>query len=502
LDIFSNWIMGLSVALQPYNIMIAVVSLILGIIVGVLPGLGGANGVAILIPITFAMNPTAGVILLACIYWGALYGGGICSILFNIPGEPWAVAVTFDGYPMAKSGRAGKALVLSFLSHGFGAIIGVILLTFFAPIIAEFALRFGPPETAAVMILTFSAMTRLGGKSALKSLVAIFLGFILAGVGMDIVSGKLRMTFGTIPLMGGFSFIVAVIGLFGIGEIFLTVEEGLKMEGVKAKVTFQDIWEGLKELFRFRKTLLMGSLIGCWLGIQPGGATPASFMAYGFAKSSAADRDQYGKGASSGVIAPEAAGHAAGTCATLPMITLGIPGSPTMAVIMGGLMIMGLQPGPMLFKEHAEFVWGFIGSIWVANFLGLILVLAFAPAFAAILRIRFSILMPIIIYVCAIGAFAVNNRMIDIYYMIIFGIVGLLFKKLDYPMAPMVLALVLGSMAESAVRQALIMGRGNPLIFFRPPIALPLMLIALFLFLSPTLLKWKQKLFAKKEAKT
>jgi putative tricarboxylic transport membrane protein len=247
---------------------------------------------------------------------------------------------------------------------------------------------------------------------------------------------------------------------------------------------------------------LMGSLIGCWLGIQPGGATPASFMAYGFAKSSAADRDQYGKGASSGVIAPEAAGHAAGTCATLPMITLGIPGSPTMAVIMGGLMIMGLQPGPMLFKEHAEFVWGFIGSIWVANFLGLILVLAFAPAFAAILRIRFSILMPIIIYVCAIGAFAVNNRMIDIYYMIIFGIVGLLFKKLDYPMAPMVLALVLGNMAESAVRQALIMGRGNPIIFFRPPIALPLMLVALFLFLSPTLLKWKQKLFAKKEAKT
>ncbi len=527
--------MGLSVAVQPYNIMIAIVGLILGIIVGVLPGLGGANGVAILIPITFAMSPTSAVILLACIYWGALYGGGICSILFNIPGEPWAVAVTFDGYPMAKSGRAGKALVLSFLSHGVGAIIGVILLTFFAPLIAEFALRFGPPETAAVMVLTFSAMTRLGGKSALKSLVAIFLGFILAGVGMDIVSGKLRMTFGTVPLMGGFHFIVAVIGLFGLGEIFLTVEEGLKMEGVKAKVTLKDVWDGLRDLLRFRRILLMifpdlvlgrpgaqwitsgwaigpisfltwaesslmGSLIGCWLGIQPGGATPASFMAYGFAKSSAADKDQFGKGASSGVIAPEAAGHGAGTAATLPMITLGIPGSPTMAVIMGGLMIMGLQPGPMLFKEHADFVWGFIGSIWVANFLGLILVLAFAPAFAAILRIKFSILMPIIIYVCAIGAFAVNNRMIDIYYMIIFGIVGYLFKKLDYPMAPMVLALVLGSLAESAARQALIMGRGNPLIFFRPPIALPLMLIALFLFFWPSVSKWRKKQSGKKAA--
>ena len=498
MDIFSNWIMGLGVALQPYNVMIAVVSLILGIIVGVLPGLGGANGCAILIPITFAMNPTAGVIMLACIYWGALYGGGICSILFNIPGEPWAVAVTFDGYPMAKSGRAGKALVLSFLSHGFGAVVGVILLTFFAPIIAEFALRFGPPETAAVMVLTFSAMTRLGGKSALKSLVAIFLGFILAAVGMDIVSGKLRMTFGTIPLMGGFNFIVAVIGLFGIGEIFLTVEEGLKMEGVAAKVTFKDIREGLIELLRFKKILLMSSLIGCWLGIQPGGATPASFMAYGFAKSSASDRDQYGKGASSGIIAPEAAAHGAGTCATLPMITLGIPGSPTMAVIMGGLMIMGLLPGPMLFKEHAQFVWGFIGSIWVANVLGLILVMAFAPLFAAILRIKFSILMPVIIYVCAIGAYAVNNRMIDIYYMLIFGIVGVFFKKLDYPMAPMVLALVLGSMAESAARQALIMGRGNPLIFFKPPIALPLMLVALFLFFLPTFTKWKRKLSAKK----
>jgi putative tricarboxylic transport membrane protein len=498
LDILNNFLMGLTVAVEPYNLFIAVIGLILGIIVGVLPGLGGANGCAILIPITFAMKPTAAVILLACVYWGALYGGSICSILFNIPGEPWAVAVTFDGYPMAKSGRAGKALVLSSLSHGVGAVVGVILLTFFAPIIAEFALKFGPPETAAVMILTFSAMTRLGGKSALKSLVAIFLGFILAAVGMDIVSGQLRMTYGTVPLMGGFHFIIAVIGLFGIGEIFLTVEEGLKMEGIKAKVGLQDVWDALKDMLHYKKILVMGSLIGCWLGIQPGGATPASFMAYGFAKGTSGNKEEFGKGASAGIIAPEAAGHGAGTSATLPMITLGIPGSPTMAVIMGGLMIWGLHPGPMLFKEHADFVWGLIGSIWVANFLGLFIVLAFAPLFAAILKIKFSILMPIIIYVCAIGAYAVNNRMIDIHYMIVFGIVGFLFKKLDYPIAPMVLALVLGNMAESAVRQALIMGRGNPLIFFRPPIALPLMVLAIILFLWPTISKWKAKLSAKK----
>jgi len=498
LDILSNFIMGLGVSLEPFNLLVAVIGLFLGIVVGVLPGLGGANGCAILIPITFVMPPEAALILLCCVYWGALYGGSICSILFNIPGEPWAVAVTFDGYPMAKQGRAGKALVLSSLSHGFGAVVGIILLTFFAPIIAEFALKFGPPETAAVMILTFSAMTRLGGKSALKSAIAIFLGFILASVGTDIVSGKLRMTFGTVPLMGGFNFIVAVIGLFGLGEIFLTVEEGLKMEGVKAKVTLKDVREALGELIQYRKILVLGSLIGCWLGIQPGGATPASFMAYGFAKGALGDKEKFGQGASPGIIAPEAAGHGAGTSATLPMLTLGIPGSPTMAVIMGGLMIFGLQPGPMLFKEHTAFVWGIIGSCWVGNFLGLIMVLAFAPLFAAILKIRFGILLPAIIYVCAIGAYAVNNRMIDIHYMIIFGVVGFLFKKLDYPIAPMVLALVLGNMAESAARQALIMGHGNPLIFFRPPIALPLTLLALFLFFWPSISKWRKKHAANK----
>ena len=498
MDILNNLMMGLGVALEPYNLMVAIIGLVLGIIVGVLPGLGGANGCAILIPITFVMPPTSALILLCSVYWGALYGGSICSILFNIPGEPWAVASTFDGYPMAKKGMAGKALVLSSLSHGVGAVIGVVLLTFFAPIIAEFALKFGPPETAAVMILTFSAMTRLGGKSALKSVIAIFLGFILAAVGTDIVSGKLRMTFGAVPLMGGFNFIVAVIGLFGLGEIFLTVEEGLKMEGIKAKVTLKDVWEALREMVHYRKILVLGSLIGCWMGIQPGGATPASFMAYGFAKGAMGKKEEFGKGASPGIIAPESAAHGAGTSATLPMITLGIPGSPTMAVIMGGLMIFGLQPGPMLFKEHTAFVWGLIASCWVGNFFGLFLVLAFAPLFAAILKIRFGILLPVIIYLCAIGAYAVNNRMIDIHYMILFGVIGFLFKKLDYPIAPMVLALVLGNMAESAVRQALIMGHGSPLIFFRPPIALPLMILAIFLFIWPTISSWKQKMSAKK----
>jgi len=478
---------GIGTALMPVNFMTAIVGLALGIIVGVLPGLGGANGVAILIPLTVAMDPVAGIILLASIYWGALYGGGITAILFNIPGEPWSVAVTFDGYPLANKGEPGKALVLSFLSHAAGAIVGVILLSFFAPIIAAFALKFGPPEVFAVMMLTFSAFVGLGGKDAIKSCVSIFIGFLLACVGMDIVTGEMRMTFGSIDLMAGFDFIIAVIGLFGLGEIFLTVEEGLKIEGKGGKISLKDLKDGFVIVCQEWRSLVLGIAIGAWMGLKPGGATPASFMAYGFAKQGSSKKEEFGTGAYAGIIAPEAATHSAGTSAALPMITLGIPGSPTMAVIMGGLMIFGLIPGPMLFKEHADFVWAFIGSCWVGNILGLVVVLAFAPFFAAILRVRFAIIMPIIVYVCSIGAYAVNNRMIDIYYMIIFGVFGYLFKKLDYPIAPMVLALVLGDMAEAALRQSLLMSGGNPKVLVGSWISGPIMLAALVIFFWPTI---------------
>lgn len=487
MDILSNLAMGFQVALEPFNLLIALVGVILGVIVGVLPGLGGANGCAILIPVTFAMPPVAAVILLACIYWGALYGGAICSILFNIPGEPWAVATTFDGYPMARKGRPGLALCASFFAHFVGALFGTVLLTFFAPIVAAFALRFGPPETFSVMILTFSALVGLGGKDPIKTLVATMLGFLMAAVGIDIVSGALRLTFGLVPLMGGFNFIVAVIGLFGLGEIFLTVEEGLKLEGIQGKLRWSDITETLRMMRIYCKEVVMGAIVGVWMGFKPGGATPASFMAYGFAKAGARaeEQEQYGTGHIAGIFAPEAAAHGAGTSALLPMITLGIPGSPTAAVILGGLMIWGLRPGPMLFKQNADFVWGLIASTWIGNLFGLIVVLAFAPLFAAVLRVPFAVLMPLLIFICAVGAYAVNNRMIDIWYMLLFGGIGYVFKKLEYSMAPMLLALVLGDMAESAMRQSLIMSHGSPWIFFRPPIALPINLAALIIFFWP-----------------
>ena len=501
MDILGHLMMGLQVATTPYNLLVGLAGIVLGVIVGVLPGLGGANGCAILIPVTFVMPPVAAVILLSSLYWGALYGGAITSILFNIPGEPWAVATTFDGYPMAKKGQAGRALSASFLAHFVGGVFGAVLLTFFAPIVAEFSLRFGPPETFSVMILTFSALVGLGGKSPMKTFVGTCLGFIMAAAGIDIVSGQLRLTFGLTPLMGGFNFIVAVIGLFGLGEIFLTVEEGLKMEGVTVRMHFSDVTTVLRDMAKYWKTVVMGSIVGVWMGFKPGGATPASFMAYGFAKASSAESEEFGKGHVAGILAPEAAAHGAGTSALLPMITLGIPGSPTAAVILGGLMIWGLQPGPMLFKEKPDFVWGLIASTWTGLIIGLVVVLLFAPAFAAVLRAPFAILMPIIVFVCAIGAYAVNNRMIDVWYMIIFGLLGYAFKKLDYSMAPMLLALVLGDMAEATMRQSLIMSQGSLWIFFKPPIALIINLAAIVIILWPAISALKARLKQPKPAK-
>jgi putative tricarboxylic transport membrane protein len=480
-----NLLMGFQIAITPYNLGVGVIGIVLGTIIGVLPGLGGANGVAILLPLTFTMPPTSAIILLTSIYWGALFGGAITSILFNIPGEPWSVATTFDGHPMAKQGRGGEALTAAFTSSFVGALFAIILVTFFAGPLAELALKFGPPEFFAIQLLTFSSFVGLGGGSPIKSLASILLGFILAAVGLDIVTGQLRLTFGSVELMRGFSFIVAVIGLFGLGEIFLTVEEGLEFRGVTPKVRFREMVETWRTLLGYWRTFLRGSMIGFWMGFKPGGATPASFMSYGFAKRFSKHPERFGKGEIEGVVAPETAAHAAGVAAMLPMLTLGIPGSPTAAVMLGGFLIWGLQPGPMLFVEKPDFVWGLIASMYTGNVIGVLMVLLFVPAFAAILKIPFAILTPLIVFVCAIGAYAANNSILDVWYMLIFGVVGYVFKKLDYPLAPLVLALVLGDMAETALRQSLIMSQGNPGIFFWRPIAAVITAAALLLFFWP-----------------
>jgi putative tricarboxylic transport membrane protein len=477
---------GFAVVLTPFNLILMLVGILLGVIIGVLPGLGGANGVAILLPLTFSMPPTSAIIMLSCIYWGALFGGAITSILFNIPGEPWSVATTFDGYPLAQKGRADEALTAAFTSSFIGALVAVIMITFLAPVVARFALRFGPPEFFAVQFLTFASFVGMGRQSPFKTLAAMCLGFALAGVGLDTVTGQLRMTHGFEQLLTGFSFLVAVIGLFGIGEILSSMEGGLAFRGADGKIRLNAVLETWKRLPRYWMTSIRSCLVGCWMGVTPGGATPASFMAYGLAKRFAkGDKNRFGKGELEGVVAPETAAHAAGTAALLPMLTLGIPGSPTAAVLLGGLLIWGLQPGPLLFIEQKEFVWGLIASMYLGNIAGLIVVLTCVPLFAAILRIPFSVIAPVIMVICAIGAFTVNNSIFDVWMIMIFGVIGYVFNKLDYPLAPMVLALVLGDLAESSFRQAMLMSQGSVAIFWSNWLVGGIMTLGLLLLFWP-----------------
>ncbi|MSO54610.1 MAG: tripartite tricarboxylate transporter permease [Rhodospirillales bacterium] len=452
---------GFGVVLTPYNLILIFVGIILGVIIGVLPGLGGANGVAILLPLTFTMPPASAIIMLSCIYWGALFGGAITSILFNIPGEPWSVATTFDGHPMAQQGRAGEALTAAFTSSFFGAFVAVIVITFLAPLVAKFALRFGPAEFFAVQFLAFCSFIGIGRGAAAKTLAAMMIGFALAAVGLDTVTGRLRLTFGSMELLRGFNFLIAVIGLFGIGEILITIEEGLAFKGRTAALNIKIVLQTWKDLTRYWATSIRSAVIGCWMGISPAGATPASFMSYGIAKRMSKRGARFGTGEIEGVVAPETAAHAAGTAALLPMLTLGIPGSPTAAVLLGGLLVWGLQPGPLLFVEQKDFVWGLIASMYIGNIAGLIIVLTCVPWFAAILRIPFSIIAPVILVICAVGAYTVNNAVIDIWVMMGFGVVGYVFRKLDYQLAPLVLALVLGDQAEESFRQAMLGSQGS-----------------------------------------
>jgi putative tricarboxylic transport membrane protein len=488
-DEISSLIGGFKVALSFYNLALMVVGILLGVIIGVLPGLGGANGVAILLPLTFSMPPTSAIIMLSCIYWGALFGGAITSILFNIPGEPWSVATTFDGHPMAQQGRAGEALTAAFTSSFFGALVAVVVITFFAPMVARFALHFGPPEFFAVQFLTFASFIGLDRASPFKSAASMMLGFCLAAVGLDTVTGQLRMTFGNLELLRGFAFLIAVIGLFGIAEILISMESGLSFRGATAKINLRVVLDTWAKLGRYWATALRGTLIGCWMGIKPGGATPASFMSYGIAKRFSKRGDNFGKGEVEGVVAPETAAHAAGTTALLPMLTLGVPGSPTAAVLLGGLLIWGLQPGPLLFVEQKEFVWGLIASMYLGNIVGLIIVLTCVPLFAAILRVPFSIIAPIILVACAVGAYTVNNALFDVWLMVVFGIAGYFLVKLGYPIAPLVLALVLGDQAESAFRQSMLLSQGSLSIFWSNGLVATIFGLGLLLMAWP-LVSW------------
>jgi TctA family transporter len=478
---------GFSVALTFQHVLLMGAGVLLGILVGVLPGLGAPNGVALLLPITFGMDPVSAIILLTSTYWGALFGGSTTSILFNIPGEPSSVATTFDGHPMARQGRATEALTLAFLSAGFGALVGVVVITVLSSWVASFALRFGPPEYFAVYFLAFSAFVAFAGGHPLKTVASICAGFLLGSIGMDTVSGSMRLTFDIPDLIRGVSFLVVVIGLFGIGELLLTMEDGPEFQGVRPTLHPREMWAAARSMPGHAVALLRSAAIGVWMGITPGGPTAASFMSYGVAKRFSRRGSRFGRGEPEGVVAPETADHAAGTAAMLPMLALGIPGSATAAVMLGGLMIWGLNPGPMLFVEQRDFVWGMIASMYLGNVVGVVLVLATVPIFAAVLSVPFSIVGPVIVTVCVVGAWTVAGAQFDLWLAVAFGIVGYAMKKLDYPIAPLVLAMVIGDKAEDAFRQSMIMSKGSLGVFWTTPLVGTLATIALCLLAWPVL---------------
>lgn len=485
---------GFGVAITPMHLMLMVGGVLMGLVVGVLPGLGAPNGVSLLIPLTFTLDPTSAIILLSSMYWGALFGGSTTSILFNIPGEPSSVATTFDGYPMARKGESTRALTLAFMSAGVGALTGVIVITLLAGWASNFALKFGAPEYFAVYFLAFAAFIGMGSASPAKTLVSLTTGLLLATVGMDTVTGEIRLTFGFDQLLSGISFLVVVIGLFGIGELLSTVQEGLRFRGVSSRIDLRDVFKTIAELPRYWATSIRSALIGIWMGITPGGPTAASFMSYGIARQASRKGEDFGTGRPEGIVAPETADHSAGSCAMLPMLALGVPSSATAAVMMGGLMIWGLTPGPMLFATKPDFVWGLIASMYVSNLIGVILVLATVPMFAALLRIPFSIIGPMIVVICFVGAYTVSNSSFDLWLVLLFGLVGYLFTKLDYPLAPLVLAMVLGHKAENAFHQSMILSNGSLDIFFSNTLVTSIMVIAFALLILPKTLQLGSRL--------
>ena len=488
MEILSLLADGFLIAFEPLNLALVIFGCTAGLFIGAMPGLGSVNGVAILLPMTFLVPPTGAIIFLGALYYGAMYGGAISSIMLGIPGASTAVATTFDGRPMALKGMADKALVGAAAASFVGGTISVVLFTAFAPPLAEVALAFGPPEEFALMILAFATFIGLGGDDIAKTFFSIFFGLVLSAVGLDIVSGNPRLIFFDLPgFYHGINFLVLAIGIYGIGEILWTVEQTQGEVTVsRATVTLRGILAALKDLRHSIKIMLMGSFLGYFVGILPAaGATPASLMAYGVAKTMSKHPETYGKGNIDGVVAPESANNAASTGSMLPMLTLGIPGSPTTAILLGGMVIWGLEPGPMLFIDHKEFVWGLIASLYVANLFALLINIAFVPAFLMVLKMPFTILAPIIFILCVIGGYAPTQDMHDVWLMLIFGIVGYLMRKLDYPMAPVVLAIVLGPLAETSMRQSLIMAHGSFATFFERPISGSIMFVAIALLVWP-----------------
>ncbi|MGO4890003.1 tripartite tricarboxylate transporter permease [Anaerobacillus sp. MEB173] len=492
-DLIANLGLGLSVAITPINILFLIIGALVGMIVGLFPGFGPAAGIAILIPMTFGLEPTTAIIMLAGIYYGSMYGGTITSILINTPGEAATVASTLDGYPLARKGRACPALVMQALASFIGGTIGVILICSLAPMLANFASSFGPVEYFLIILFGLLLLTTMMGENKLNGVISALFGFAIAMVGVDVISGAQRFTFGSPELIGGIYFVPVAIGLFGIGELLYCIYTGQhKRQVERIRLTFRskDFWPSTKDYLESKFTVLRGSIIGFVAGVLPGsGATIGSIMGYSIEKKIAKDSEKFGKGEMRGLVAPEAANNAASSGAMVPLLSLGIPGSGATAVLLGALMIWGLQPGPMLMETNPEFAWGLIGSMYLGNVILVVLNIIAIPLFVKFLDIPYRYIIPVIVILCVIGTYTLHASMIETWLLLGMGLIGFCMKLYGYSPAAVVLALVLGSMAENSLLQSLIISDGSLGIFVARPISIVLTTIILSIIILPIIFK-------------
>ncbi len=491
IDILHSVIYGFQVALQPNNLMYCFFGVLIGTLVGVLPGLGPAAAIALLLPTTFKITPVSATIMLAGIYYGAMYGGSTTSILVNIPGEAASVVTCLDGYQMALKGRAGPALGIAAFGSFIAGTFAVIALTFVGPFLSNIALAFGPPEFFSLMIVGITVLTYLSSGSMIKALMMAGVGLILSGVGMDTISGKYRFTFNIQSLLDGVGVVPVAMGLFGISEVLLNLETEIKRDILTTKV--KDLFPTLKDWADSAWSIVRGSILGFFLGIIPGGgAVVASFASYAIEKKASKHPEEFGKGAIEGVAGPESANNSAAGGSFIPLLTLGIPANPVMAILLGALMIHGLQPGPLLMKNAPDLFWGTVVSMYIGNGMLLVLNLPLIPLWVKVLKVPYYLLYPLILLFCLIGAYSLDNTVADIIIMIIFGILGFLMKKLRYDGAPMILALVLGQKLETSLRRSLIMSQGDFSIFITRPISLGFLITAVLLLIVPIITQRKK----------
>lgn len=487
MEVLEQLALGFSIALTPQNVALAFAGVLIGTVIGILPGIGPAAGVALALPVTFGLAPVSALIMLAGIYYGAMYGGSLTSILINTPGESASVMTTLDGYQMALKGRAGAALGIAAIGSFIAGTLGVVALMLAAPPIADVAVLFGPPEYFALALLGLLTLSGLTGSSAAKALLMAVAGLMVATVGLDPIGGQLRFTFNVLELSDGIDFLPVAVGLFGIAEVLANIELPVRLDPIHAKLSgLLPTWQ---DWLACRLPILRGSVIGFVVGVLPGaGATIASFIAYGVEKKVARDPSRFGQGAIEGVAAPEAANNSATAGAMVPLLTLGIPGSATTAVLLGAFVLYGLRPGPLLLTDHPDVFWGLIASMYVGNVMLLFLNLPGAPLFASLLRLPYSVIATGILGISLAGVYSLQNSMFDVWVAIAFGAIGYLMKRFDYPAAPFVLALVLGPLLETALRQSLTISHGSLAIFAQRPASVVLLAIAALMLLGPAIL--------------